>query len=39
MAACPACGCDPEDPWYDPCDNPDCPCGEAEDDDNEEEGN
>lgn len=29
---CPSCGCNPNDPWYDPCDNPECPCGQADDD-------
>lgn len=33
---CPTCGCDPEDPWYDPCDNEDCPCGQAGDEEDEE---
>jgi hypothetical protein len=34
---CPVCGCDPDNPWYDPCDNPECPCGQAEEDDEEQE--
>jgi hypothetical protein len=33
-SSCPVCGCDPADPWYcEDCDDPDCPCGESEDDD------
>ena len=32
---CPECGCDPGNPWYDPCDNPDCPCGQADEEDEE----
>ncbi len=36
QSRCPVCGCDPDNPWYDPCDNPDCPCSEEEDGDLEE---
>lgn len=33
---CPACGCDPDNPWYCGCGNENCPCNESDDENDEE---